>query len=126
MSAETRPAVGDEPSAVPRRSRRLLLGLCGLLVAVGLVAGGTRLAQHDDGWAWSMSPSATPSRIHFEGRDYDRGGEQPDGVPSGYVLEGETPGGGKIYKSGLSRGTSTVILVKDGQYVYAYGLVGGP
>lgn len=106
---------------------RLLLGLLGLVVAVAVVASVIRVQQvHDYGWEWTLFPSAARPKIHFEGRDYDRGGEQSGVVPRGYVLEGETFGEGEIYKSGLDRGTSTVIYVKDGRHVYAYGLMGGP
>ena len=106
---------------------RLTLGLLGLVVAVAVVAGGIRMKQvHDYGWEWTLFPSAAPPKIQFEGRDYDRGGEQSGAVPRGYLLKGETLGEGEIYKFGLNRGTSTVIFVKDGRRVYAYGLMGGP
>lgn len=107
--------------------RRRVLVLVALVLGVAAVALGARLTEnHGYGWEWTLTPSAAPPKIHFEGRDYDRGGEQSDAVPSRYVLEGKTPGGGEIYKSGLDEGTSTVILVKDGEHVYAYGLMGGP
>lgn len=104
-----------------------MLGLLGPLVAVAVVAGGVRMKQvHDYGWEWTLFPSAAPPKIHFQGRDYDRGGEQSGAVRRGYVMKGQTLGGGEIYKFGLDRGTSTVIFVKDGRRVYAYGLMGGP
>ncbi len=108
------------------RTPRVLV-LLALVLGVAAVALGARLAEnHGYGWEWTLTPLAAPPKIHFEGRDYDRGGEQSDGIPSGYVLEGETPGGGEIYKFGLDEGTSTVVFVKDGEHVYAYGLMGGP
>ena len=104
-----------------------MLVLLALVLGVAAVALGARLVEnHGYGWEWTLSPSAAPPKIHFEGRDYDRGRERSDGIPRGYVLEGETPGGGEIYKSGTDEGTSTVVLVKDGEHVHAYGLMGGP
>ncbi|NPC98967.1 hypothetical protein [Nocardioides sp. zg-DK7169] len=107
--------------------RRHVLVLFALVLAVAAVALGVRLTEnHRYGWEWTLTPSAAPPKIHFEGRDYHRGGEQSDAVPSRYVLEGETPGGGEIYTSRRDAGTSTVIVVKDGAHVHAYALMGGP
>lgn len=96
-----------------------MLGLIGLLLLVGAV-----VAVEVYGTPWS--PAAAPERIRFESREYTRGDEQPGGLPVGYVLKGETPGGGQIYKFAKNQGTSVIVYVKDGTLVYIYGLVGGP
>lgn len=108
------------------RKRRWVVAL-GLLIAVA--AGGlvVRLDRvHDYGWELTLFPSAAPPKIRFEGRDYRRGGEEPGGVPRGHQPQGETLGGGEIYESSTAEGTSTLIFVKDGSRVLAYGLMGGP
>jgi len=101
--------------------------LLSLLVAAAGIAGAIRVIQvHDYGLEWALFPSAAPPKVKFEGRDYDRGGEQSGALRRDCVLKGETLGGGEIYKCGPDRGTSTVIFVKDGRHVVAYGLMGGP
>lgn len=98
-----------------------------LVLGVAVVALGTPLAEnHRYGWEWTLTPTATPPKIHFDGRDYDRGGEQSGEVPSDAVLSGETPGGGQIFKPGRATGTSTILYVEDGERLYLYGLMGGP
>ncbi len=81
---------------------------------------------HDAGWEWRLTPSAAPPKVHFAGRDYERG--SLDGVhlpPPSYSRQGTTPGGGVIYApdSGF---THVVIIVRDGQRSFEYGLMGGP
>jgi hypothetical protein len=108
-------------------SRRNVIRVCLLLASVCVVALGARATQvHGYGWEWTLSPSAAPPKIHFEGRDYDRGGKESGGVPPHAVLMGETLGGGQIFKTGSPSGTSTLLYVKDGRSVYVYGLMGGP
>ena len=108
------------------RGRHVLVFL-GLVVGVAVVALGARLSEvHSYGWEWTLTPSAAPPKIEFEGRAYDRGGEESGGVPRDSVLRGETLGGGQIFKSGGETGTSTLVFVKDGPRVYVYGLMGGP
>ncbi len=107
--------------------RRHVLAVLGLVVGLAAVALGVRATEvHAYGWEWTLSPSAAPPRIEFEGRGYDRGGLQSGGVPDDAVLEGETLGGGQIFKPGRDTGTSTIVFVKDGPRVYVYGLMGGP
>lgn len=106
---------------------RYVLVLLGLALGVVVVALGARLSEiHGDGWEWTLTPSAAPPKIRFDGRDYNRGGEQSGGVPNNSVLTDETPGGGQIFKPGRATATSTLVYVKDGERVYVYGLMGGP
>jgi hypothetical protein len=107
--------------------RRSLLRVSVLLASAGVVVLGARATEiHGYGWEWTLSPSAAPPKIHFEGRDYDRGGKQSGGVPADAAPTGETLGGGQIFKTRRTAGTSTLIYVKDGRSVYVYGLMGGP
>lgn len=108
------------------RGRHVLVFLS-LVLGVAVVALGARLAEnYGYGWEWTLIPSAAPPKIHFDGRDYNRGGEQSGEVPSNAVLSGETPGGGQIFKPGRATATSTILYVKDGERLYLYGLMGGP
>lgn len=107
----------------PRRA--LLAGVFLAIVGV-VVVGGRATEVHSYGWEWTLSPSAAPPKIHFEGRDYDRGGKPSGGLPPDAVLKGETLGGGQIFTSGSASGTSTLVYVKDGRAVHVYGLMGGP
>jgi hypothetical protein len=98
-----------------------------LVLGVSVLSLGVRVtAVHGYGWDWALTPSAAPPKIELDGRDYNRGGEQPGGVPIDSVLRGETLGGGQIFKPGRATATSTIVYVKDGQRVYLYGLMGGP
>ena len=107
------------------RSRPVLV--LGALALVGVATWATGVAEVRAGeWSLAPAPSPAPARIRFEGRDYDRGGEDPDGVPSGWVVRGRTSGGGRIFSSAEPTGMSTLLFVEDGPHVYAYGLMGGP
>lgn len=110
-----------------RATRRHTLVVCVLLGSVGAFALGIRAAEvHRYGWEWTLSPSAAPPKVHFEGRDYDRGGRRSGELPGDAVRAGETLGGGQIFKTGRASGTSTLIYIEDGRSVYVYGLMGGP
>jgi hypothetical protein len=92
------------------------------LVALGQLA----WVHHRTGqWGLSVSGAMAPQRVHWHGRDYDRGGNVR--LPRDAVRRGSTPGGGTIYTRGdRELGAPTGIVVTAGHRVWAYGLVGGP
>lgn len=111
-----------------RGSRRPQVGLA-LLVAAVVVAGAAVCAVrmyrvHAAGWEWRLTPSAAPPKVHFAGRDYERGGDGVH-VPRAYSRQGTTPGGGVVYGPAGSR-THVIIYVRDGQESFEYALMGGP
>src|ERR1700710_1321398 len=96
-------------------------------VLVALVAlGQTAWVHHRTGqWGLSVSGAMAPTRVHWHGRDYDRGGPVP--LPRDAVRSGSTPGGGAIYVLGDGElGAPTGIFVTAGNKAWGYGLVGGP
>lgn len=123
-------AIGPNPypQAMARAGKvQHVLVFLGVVLGVAVVAlAATTAKNHGYGWEWTLTPSAAPPKIHFDGRDYNRGGEQSGEVPSDAVLSGETPGGGQIFKRGSATATSTILYVKDGEHLYLYGLMGGP
>jgi hypothetical protein len=92
-------------------------------VLVALVAmGQAAWVHHRTGqWGLSVSGAMAPSRVHWHGRDYDRGG--PVRLPRAAVRSGSTPGGGVIYVREVG---DLAIFVKAGDRTWGYGLVGGP
>ena len=67
-----------------------------------------------------------PAEGSLRRRDYEHG--SLDGVhppPPSYSRQGRTPGGGVIYAPDSGR-THVVIIVRDGQGSFEYGLMGGP
>jgi len=111
------------PGSAPRP--RLWLFATGFLLIVVVGFGVlVRLYQvHEQGWEWRLSPSAAPPKVHYNGRDYDRGGKQAS--PSTAIVRGRTPGDGVIFAS-RSAGTPVVIWVRADGTTYGYGLMGGP
>ena len=91
-----------------------------LLVAVGAQA--IRIHAKDGGWA--LVPSATPERLHFVGRDYDKGA--PVDERGGLVGHGTTSGGGTIYTVAGDAVPGVILYVRDGDQLWQYSLVGGP
>lgn len=84
-----------------RGNRRPHRGLALLLVAVTVVAVAAVCAVrtyrvHEAGWEWRLTPSAAPPKVHFAGRDYERGSLDGAHPPLSYVRQGTTPGGGVI------------------------------
>ena len=69
-------------------------------------------------------PSATPERLHFAGRDYDRGSRVDD--RGGLVKHGTTSGGGTIYTVAVDAVPGVILYVRDGDQLWQYALVGGP
>jgi hypothetical protein len=82
------------------------------------------LRIHAQDGRWALIPSALPERLHFAGRDYDRG-RQVDSR-GGLVREGSTSGGGTIYTIAADTVPGVVIYVRDGDQLWQYALVGGP
>ena len=93
----------------------LLLGVAGQLTYVHSKTGQ---------WGMSLDDAKAPGRIHFQGRDFDRGG--PIRLPKDAVRSGKTAGGGVIYLRKGVVGTPTAVIVTAGDHVWGYGLVGGP
>ena len=80
-------------------------------------------ATEDGVWPFG---SATPERIQFGDRSYDRG-EEAESIEPGYVPVGETEHGGTIYVEPGEESTEPIsIQVASGDHVFWYGLVGGP
>ena len=79
-----------------RGGRRRVLVLLALVLGVAAVALGARLVEnHGYGWEWTLSPSAAPPKIHFEGRDYDRGRKRPTEYPAATFLKARRRAGAK-------------------------------
>ena len=100
--------------------KSLLVAAVLILIAVGAQA----IRIHEKDGRWSLIPQATPERLHFAGRDYDRGGHVDQ--RGGLVKGGTTSGGGTIYTIAVDHGTQVVIYVRDGDQLWQYTLVGGP
>ena len=100
-------------------------GLLAVVALIGVVGGQLVYVHAKTGqWSASLSDARAPGRIHFQGRDYDRGGSMR--LPSDAVKRGKTAGGGVIYLFEGAVGTPTGIIVTDGDQAWGYGLVGGP
>ena len=101
--------------------RKILLVAAVVLV---IAAGAQAIRIHAQDGRWALVPSTTPERLHFAGRDYDRGRRvaQRDGL----MKDGKTSGGGTIYTVAADKGTDVVIYVRDGDELWEYSLVGGP
>ena len=96
------------------------------LLGTGFWAGVHAYHVHDESWQWRWTPTATPPKIRYEGRDYSRGGTHEHLEP-GQVVVGRTAGGGVIYDvPGPDRYASTLLQVRDGRRVVGYELMGGP
>ena len=113
-----------------RGNRRPHRGLVPLLVAVTVVAVAAVCAVrtyrvHEAGWEWRLTSSAAPPKVHFAGRDYERGSLDGAHPPLSYVRQGTTPGGGVIYAP-PGPYTHVVITVRDGRRSFEYALMGGP
>jgi hypothetical protein len=74
------------------------------------------------------SCSGHPDRVHFLGRDYDRGNAGPmtlaavrEQSPSPVIVSD-----GKVIAGGSGLYAPTVIFVKDGASYYEFALSGGP
>ncbi|MGZ4699557.1 MAG: hypothetical protein ACXVGT_18145 [Oryzihumus sp.] len=112
-------------SSRPRIGRVLLLAAA-VVVAVAAVGAVRMYRIHEAGWEWRLTPSAAPPKVHFAGRDYERGSEFAR-VPSTWTRQGTTPGGGTVYApAGGSGEVPVVVYVRDGRETVGYGLMGGP
>ena len=103
-----------------------------ILLPIGIGAFGHRGEQvHSATGEWRLSPSATPPKLHVDGRDYSRSGNAPE-VPKGTIDViglGSTDGGGFMYLPPMARHNGpvpTVFHVYDGETktTWAYKLVG--
>ncbi|MFT4009499.1 MAG: hypothetical protein QM655_05590 [Nocardioidaceae bacterium] len=81
---------------------------------------------HAHTWDWRLMPAAAPTKLEFDGRDYQRS-DSSDGtsVEPAYVARGTTSGGGKIWGP-RTDGTPTILYVRDGDRTWGYELMGGP
>jgi hypothetical protein len=96
-------------------------------VALAVVAGSMALTHSRTGqWSFSLGADAAPDRVHFHGRDYDRGSKMTTLPPDTVKQDVSTAGGGAIYVDNANVGTPTGIYVVDDGVVWGYGLVGGP
>ena len=100
--------------------KSLLVAAVLLLVAAGAQA--MRIHAHDG--RWGLIPQATPERLHFAGRDYDRGRRVAE--RAGLVKDGTTSGGRSIYTIRADHGIHVVIYVRDSDQLWEYSLEGGP
>lgn len=113
----------------PVLRKSLLVAAVVLLLAIGAI--GLRTVQvHQETGEWRPSPSAAPSVIHVDGREYRRGGLAPE-PPRGTIdveAVGRTAGGALIFiPPGTSGGgVPTVLHVYDDPKIWAYELVSGP
>jgi hypothetical protein len=109
-----------------RRIRWLGTTLAVAILGVRLWAGAHVYHVHDESWQWRWTPSATPPKLRFEGRDYKRGGTY-EHLKAGEIVVGRTAGGGIIYDlPGPNRYASTLLQVRDGRRLVSYELMGGP
>ena len=96
-----------------------------VLVLVAVMGQALYVHSETGRWAVSVSAAKAPSRVHFEGRDYDKGDRAA--LPSGAIEKGRTAGGGVIFKRAEDADVlSTGVYVSDGKRSWTYGLVGGP
>jgi hypothetical protein len=105
--------------------RRFAVAVAGVALVAVVVAQIIDVHSETGRWGITVSAARVPSRLHFEGRDYDKGDQLK--LPSDAVQRGHTAGGGTIFKpSGDQDYLSVVIYVSDGKRAWGYGLVGGP
>jgi len=90
-----------------------------LLTAVGAQA----IRIHAKDGRCALVPSATPERLHFGGRDYDRGRRVDE---RGGLVEHGTASGGTIYTVAGDAVPAVILYVRDGDQLWQYSLVGGP
>jgi len=100
-----------------------------VLVACVVVAGLVRVVQIRivDGH-WALQPSASPTQLMFNGRDYHRSraaSRAADNMPAGEALLGHAAGG-VLYGSQSSSSDRTVLFLVQGDHVTEYSLAGGP
>lgn len=93
-----------------------------VLIAAVLIVAWLGVVRQQTG-ELAVWPSATPTRLHFDGRDYRRGVTEP--IPTGAVVRTHRWGGGDVMTL-PEEGTATVVWVRNGTTTYAYGLLGGP
>jgi hypothetical protein len=95
-----------------------------VMLVVGIAVQLTYVHAKTGEWTLSMSSAQAPTRIHFQGRDYDRGGRIH--LPRSAVKSGTTAGGGVIYVRRGEVGTPLGVVVAADDRMWGYGLVGGP
>jgi hypothetical protein len=102
----------------------VLVASLALLMVAGLL--GRLWYVHDRTWDWSLTISATPTKIQFADRTYLRGSADLP-VPATAADVGRTLGGGVILSDVWpARYVPTVIWVREGVRSTSYGLLGGP
>jgi hypothetical protein len=106
-----------------KASRTVLLVL-GVLLLAALIAGGRVAYVRSAYGEWRLSPSSSPPRLSFEGRDYRRG-TPTTGVPAGEVVVGHVAGG-DLYGPARRTYAPTVLELRTSGGVTAYSLAGGP
>jgi hypothetical protein len=108
------------------RSRRGTLAIGLIVLALVAVLGQVIYVRSETGrWAVTVSLAKAPSRIHFQGRAYEKGDQVT--VPRNAVEKGPTAGGGVRFKEAGDEDVLSVgVYVSDGKNAWAYGLVGGP
>jgi hypothetical protein len=113
-------------TSTARLTRWVVAAIAVALLGTGFWAGGHMYHVHDESWQWRWTPTATPPKIRYEGRDYARGGTHEQLRP-GQVVIGRTAGGGVIYDVPVKdRYASSLLQVRDGRRVVGYELMGGP
>ena len=110
----------------PSRDNPLVRRKSLLVAAVLLVmaAGAQAIRMHAQDGRWALIPQATPERLHFAGRDYDRGRRVAE--RAGLVKDGTTSGGGTIDTIRADHGTEVVIYARDSNHLWEYSLERGP
>jgi hypothetical protein len=106
------------------RGRRLVVA-AGVVAVVAVVLVGRLVAVHRATWDWRLTPSATPAKLHHDGRDYQRSAPALS-RPEGLHEVGRTDGGGVVLSTATGPGTPTVLYVQVGSELTGYALMGGP
>jgi hypothetical protein len=106
------------------KASRTVLVVLGVLLLAAVLAGGRVAYVRSAYGEWRLSPSSSPPRLSFEGRDYRRGSPMT-GVPGGEVVVGHV-GGGDLYGPGRRPFAPTVLALRTSGGVTSYSLAGGP
>lgn len=103
---------------------RVVIGLLAVvLVSAAVVAGRVVWVRYAYG-EWSLSPSASPPRLMYDGREYRRA-DPVAAVDAGDIVVDHVAGG-KVYGPPHPPASPTVLELVAQDGVVRYSLVGGP